>query len=177
MDLFDPKHLLLYRWLDLEPPAFAHMPLLRDERKAKISKRKSPWARLTWFREQGYLPEALVNFLALQGYPPIVEDDGTEREVFTFEEFAARFDWAKVNPAGSIFNLDKLDWLNGVWIRELPLGSSPHGCCPSLRPTACCPATRPRRAGAAQGDSGAHPDPDRQADRGWCVGCAVLHGR
>ena len=98
------------------------MPLLRDERKAKISKRKSPWARLTWFREQGYLPEALVNFLALQGYPPIVEDDGTEREVFTFEEFAARFDWAKVNPAGSIFNLDKLDWLNGVWIRELPLG-------------------------------------------------------
>ena len=117
-----PKHLLLYRWLALEPPAFAHMPLLRDERKAKISKRKSPWARLTWFREQGYLPEALVNFLALQGYPPIVEDDGTEREVFTFEEFAARFDWAKVNPAGSIFNLDKLDWLNGVWIRELPLG-------------------------------------------------------
>ncbi len=117
-----PKHLLLYRWLDLEPPAFAHMPLLRDERKAKISKRKSPWARLTWFREQGYLPEALVNFLALQGYPPIVEDDGTEREVFTFEEFAARFDWAKVNPAGSIFNLDKLDWLNGVWIRELPQG-------------------------------------------------------
>ena len=117
-----PKHLLLYRWLDLEPPAFAHMPLLRDERKAKISKRKSPWARLTWFREQGYLPEALVNFLALQGYPPIVEDDGTEREVFTFEEFAARFDWAKVNPAGSIVNLDKLDWLNGVWIRELPVG-------------------------------------------------------
>ncbi len=117
-----PKHLLLYRWLGIDPPAFAHMPLLRDERKAKISKRKSPWARLTWFREQGYLPEALVNFLALQGYPPILEDDGTEREVFTFDEFAKRFDWAKVNPAGSIFNLDKLDWLNGVWIRELPLG-------------------------------------------------------
>ena len=117
-----PKHLLLYRWLGIEPPAFAHMPLLRDERKAKISKRKSPWARLTWFREQGYLPEALVNFLALQGYPPIVEADGTEREVFTFDEFAARFEWSKVNPAGSIFNLDKLDWLNGVWIRELQVG-------------------------------------------------------
>ena len=117
-----PKHLLLYRWLGIDPPAFAHMPLLRDERKAKISKRKSPWARLTWFREQGYLPEALVNFLALQGYPPIVEADGTEREVFTFDEFAARFEWSKVNPAGSIFNLDKLDWLNGVWIRELQVG-------------------------------------------------------
>jgi glutamyl-tRNA synthetase len=117
-----PKHLLLYRWLGIDPPAFAHMPLLRDERKAKISKRKSPWARLTWFKEQGYLPEALVNFLALQGYPPIVEADGTEREVFTFDEFAERFEWSKVNPAGSIFNLDKLDWLNGVWIRDLPLG-------------------------------------------------------
>ena len=117
-----PKHLLLYRWLGLTPPAFAHMPLLRDEKRAKISKRKSPWARLTWFKEQGYLPEALVNFLALQGYPPIVEADGTEREVFTFDEFAERFDWAKVNPAGSMFNLDKLDWLNGVWLRELAPG-------------------------------------------------------
>jgi glutamyl-tRNA synthetase len=48
--------------------------------------------------------------------------DGTEREVFTFEEFTERFDWAKVNPAGSIFNLDKLDWLNGHYIRSLPLG-------------------------------------------------------
>ena len=77
---------------------------------------------MTWFREQGYLPEALVNFLALQGYPPILEEDGSEREVFTFEEFAQRFDWAKVNPAGSMFNLDKLDWLNGVWIRSLEVG-------------------------------------------------------
>ncbi len=117
-----PKHLLLYRWLGWRPPRFAHMPLLRDEHKAKISKRRNPWARLTWFREEGYLPEALVNFLALQGYPPILEADGTEREVFTFEEFAERFAWDKVNPAGSIFNLAKLDWLNGVWIRRLELG-------------------------------------------------------
>ncbi|GAA1889485.1 glutamate--tRNA ligase [Lapillicoccus jejuensis] len=115
-----PKHLLLYRWFGLEPPKFAHFPLLRDEKKAKISKRKSPWARLTWFRDEGYLPEALVNFLALQGYPPVVEADGTEREVFTFAEFAQRFAWKDVNPAGSVFNLDKLDWLNGVYLRELP---------------------------------------------------------
>jgi len=114
-----PKHLLLYRWFGLEPPKFAHFPLLRDEKKAKISKRKSPWARLTWFRDQGYLPEALVNFLALQGYPPILEADGTEREVFTFEEFSQRFAWKDVNPAGSVFNLDKLGWLNGVYVREL----------------------------------------------------------
>ncbi|HEX3932444.1 MAG TPA: glutamate--tRNA ligase [Nocardioides sp.] len=114
-----PKHLLLYRWLGLEPPRFAHMPLLRDEKRAKISKRKNPWARLTWFAERGYLPEALVNFLALQGYPPIVEADGSEREVFTFAEFTERFRWEDVNRAGSIFNLDKLDWLNGLYVRAL----------------------------------------------------------
>ncbi|MEP6799815.1 MAG: glutamate--tRNA ligase, partial [Lapillicoccus sp.] len=114
-----PKHILLYRWFGLEPPKFAHFPLLRDEKKAKISKRKSPWARLTWFQDQGYLPEALLNFLALQGYPPILEEDGTEREVFTFAEFSSRFRWKDVNPAGSVFNLDKLLWLNGVYLREL----------------------------------------------------------
>ena len=117
-----PKHILLYQWLDLPVPQFAHMPLLRDEKKAKISKRKSPWARLTWFQEQGYLPEALLNFLALLGYPPIIEDDGTEREIFTFEEFSAGFDWAKVNTVGPIFNLDKLNSLNGHYIRQLEVG-------------------------------------------------------
>ena len=95
------------------------MPLLRDEKKAKISKRKNPWARLTWFKEQGYLPEALLNFLALREYPPILEADGTEREVFTFAEFTERFRWQDVSRAGAIFNLDKLDWLNGVYIRGL----------------------------------------------------------
>ncbi|MDO5627537.1 MAG: glutamate--tRNA ligase [Mobilicoccus sp.] len=118
-----PKHLLLYRWLGLPEPQFAHMPLLRNTNKSKISKRKNPEARLTWFREEGYLPEALVNFLALLGYPPIIEkgEDGeqTEREVFTFDEFTERFDWSKVNPVGPIFDLTKLDWLNGVYIREL----------------------------------------------------------
>ena len=117
-----PKHILLYQWLGLPVPAFAHMPLLRDAKKAKISKRKNPWARLTWFKEQGYLPEALVNFLALQGYPPILEADGTEREVFTFEEFTERFEWGRLNKAGAIFNLDKLNWLNGHYIRELEVG-------------------------------------------------------
>ena len=118
-----PKHVLLYQWLGLEPPKFAHMPLLRNTDKSKISKRKNPAARLTWFREEGYLPEALVNFLALLAYPPILEEDGTEREVFTFREFSDGFDWKKVNPVGPIFDLKKLDWLNGVYIRELELGS------------------------------------------------------
>jgi glutamyl-tRNA synthetase len=117
-----PKHILLYHWLGLEPPQWAHMPLLRNADKSKISKRKNPAARLTWFREQGYLPEALDNFLALLAYPPAQDAEGSDLEVFTFEEFSKDFDWRKVNPVGPIFDLKKLDWLNGVYIRQLGVG-------------------------------------------------------
>ncbi|MDN5794720.1 MAG: glutamate--tRNA ligase [Intrasporangium sp.] len=117
-----PKHILLYRWLGLKPPEWAHMPLLRNPDKSKISKRKNPAARLTWFREQGYVPEALVNFLALLAYPPQQDADGHDVEVFTFDEFSKSFDWGKVNPVGPIFDLKKLEWLNGVCIRSLDAG-------------------------------------------------------
>jgi glutamyl-tRNA synthetase len=109
-----PKHILLYRWLGFEEPAFAHMPLLRNADKSKISKRKNPAARLTWFVEQGYLPEALLNFLALLGY-----GQPGESEIFDFAQFSASFDWAHVNTVGPVFDLDKLDWLNGHYIRSL----------------------------------------------------------
>ena len=111
-----PKHLLLYRWLGWDEPAFAHMPLLRNTDKSKISKRKNPAARLMWFREQGYLPEALRNFLQLLAYPPAAG----EQEVSSFEEFVDGFDWDKVSTVGPIFDVKKLDWLNGVYIRALP---------------------------------------------------------
>ena len=117
-----PKHLLLYGWLGMPVPHFAHMPLLRNEDKSKISKRKNPAARLTWFVEQGFLPEALVNFLALLAYPPQQDADGHDLEVFGFDDFSAHFDWRKVNPVGPIFDLKKLEWLNGVHIRNLELG-------------------------------------------------------
>lgn len=117
-----PKHIQLYKDLGLEPPKFAHMPLLRNTDKSKISKRKNPAARLTWFKEQGYLPEALVNFLALLAYPPAQDAEGNDVEVFTFEEFSKDFDWRKVNPVGPIFDLKKLDWLNGVYVRGLEVG-------------------------------------------------------
>jgi glutamyl-tRNA synthetase len=109
-----PKHLLLYDWLGWARPGFAHMPLLRNTDRSKISKRKNPAARLSWFEEQGFLPVALRNFLALMGYSM---PDG--REVFSFEEMVDSFDWARVNPAGPVFDLDKLDWLNGHYVREL----------------------------------------------------------
>jgi glutamyl-tRNA synthetase len=109
-----PKHLLLYSWLGFETPSFAHMPLLRNTDKSKISKRKNPAARLTWFVEQGYLPEALKNFLALLGY-----GQPGEAEIFTFEQFSASFEWSRVNTVGPVFDVDKLNWLNGQYIRDL----------------------------------------------------------
>lgn len=111
-----PKHLLLYRWLGIPVPQFAHMPLLRnaDKTKSKISKRKNPAARLTWFVEQGYLPEALRNFLALTGYsmPDL-------REKFSFDEMVESFSWDRVSETGGVFDVDKLNWLNGEYIRSL----------------------------------------------------------
>ena len=109
-----PKHVLLYSWLGWDMPAFAHMPLLRNTDKSKISKRKNPAARLLWFREQGYLPEALVNFLGLVGYSL---PDG--REMFTFADMSESFDWKRVNTVGPVFDIDKLNWLNGNYIRAL----------------------------------------------------------
>ncbi len=128
-----PKHVLLYRWLGLEPPAWAHMPLLRNTDKSKISKRKNPAARLTWFQEQGYLPEALVNFLALLAYPPKTGADGEDVEVFDFADFSRDFDWKKVNPVGPIFDLKKLEWLNGVYIRALEVGQLASRLLPHLQ--------------------------------------------
>ncbi len=109
-----PKHLLLADWLGFPRPAYAHMPLLRNTDKSKISKRKNPAARLTWFQEQGYLPEALVNFLGLLGYSL-----PSQEEVFTFAQMSESFDWARVNTVGPVFDLDKLGWLNGHYVREL----------------------------------------------------------
>ncbi len=109
-----PKHLLLSDWLGFDRPAYAHMPLLRNVDKSKISKRKNPAARLTWFQEQGYLPAALLNFLGLLGYSlPSGE------EIFSFSEMSETFDWTRVNTVGPVFDLDKLGWLNGHYVREL----------------------------------------------------------
>ena len=110
-----PKHLLLYRWLGFPEPQYAHMPLLRNTDRSKISKRRNPAARLMWFREQGYLPEAVRNFLQLLGYPPADDDS----EVATFEDFVENFSWDKVNTTGPVFDVKKLDWLNGHYIRAL----------------------------------------------------------
>ncbi|HVZ12319.1 MAG TPA: glutamate--tRNA ligase [Patescibacteria group bacterium] len=108
-----PKHVLLYRYFGWEEPVFAHLPLLRNSDHSKLSKRKNPvWA--SWYIENGYLPEAMINFLALLGW-----SHPEEKEIFSLDEFIKFFDLKDVHPAGPIFDLTKLEWMNGVYIREV----------------------------------------------------------
>jgi glutamyl-tRNA synthetase len=108
-----PKHVLLYRAFGWDLPVWAHLPLLRNPDKSKLSKRKNPVSVL-WYRQQGYLPEALLNFLALMGWSM---PDG--KEIFSVTEFIEKFDLKRVDPAGPVFDTQKLDWLNGNYIRSL----------------------------------------------------------
>ena len=108
-----PKHVLLYSAFDWTPPVFCHLPLLRNKDKSKISKRKNPTS-IDWYRDHGYLPEALINFLGLMGWFP---GDGVE--VFDQARFATEFEPEAINTTGPVFDLDKLAWLNGEHIRRL----------------------------------------------------------
>jgi glutamyl-tRNA synthetase len=110
-----PYQLMLVDALGYERPvAYAHMPLILAQDGAKLSKRKHPESNLILFREQGYLPEALINYLALLGWNP-----GTEQEIFTFDELVAVFSFDRVQHGGARFDWEKLNWLNGEYIRNL----------------------------------------------------------
>jgi nondiscriminating glutamyl-tRNA synthetase len=108
-----PKHILLFRALGHEPPAFAHLPLILNPDRTKMSKRKSQTA-IDDYRAEGFIPEALVNYLALLGW-----STGTEEEVLSLDELVKRFDLGQVNKAGAVFDRERLEWLNGQWIRRL----------------------------------------------------------
>ncbi|TME31479.1 MAG: glutamate--tRNA ligase [Chloroflexi bacterium] len=108
-----PLHVLLFRALGHEVPVFAHIPLILNPDRSKMSKRRSQTA-ISAYREDGYLPEAMVNFLAFLGWSP-----GTEEEIFTLDELANRFEIEHVHKAGAVFDKDRLDYLNGVYIRSL----------------------------------------------------------
>lgn len=108
-----PIHVLLYRAFGWEAPRFYHMPLLRNPDKTKISKRKSHTS-LEWYKAEGFLPEALRNYLCLMGFSM---PDG--REIFTLEEFIQAFTWERVSLGGPVFDLEKLRWMNGKYIREV----------------------------------------------------------
>ncbi|MHC5039620.1 MAG: glutamate--tRNA ligase [Planctomycetota bacterium] len=116
-----PKHILLYEAFGWEPPVFLHMPLLRNRDQSKISKRKNP-VSLTWYRDSGYLPEAVVNFLALMGYsmPPEKAPFPETPEIFSFEDLVEELDLSRIKTSGPVFDLEKLDSFNGIYIRSLP---------------------------------------------------------
>jgi nondiscriminating glutamyl-tRNA synthetase len=108
-----PKHIALIRALGYREPVFGHIPLILNTDRSKMSKRKSQTA-MQAYREDGYLPEAMVNFLAFLGWSP-----GTEEEIFTLDELTERFEIEKVHKGGAVFDRERLDHLNGVYIRAL----------------------------------------------------------
>ena len=108
-----PKHVLLYQHFGWDMPAHYHLPLLRNPDKSKMSKRKNPTS-INYYRDVGFLPEALLNYLAMMGWS--MPD---EREIFSFDEMVAQFDLDRVTPRGPVFDMEKLRWLNGQYLRAL----------------------------------------------------------
>ena len=106
-----PKHILIYKAFGWEPTQFAHMPLILNPDKSKLSKRQGDVAAED-FLKKGYLPEALINFVAFLGWNP-----KTEQEIFSMEELVENFDLSKVNKSGAVLDITKLEWMNGEYIR------------------------------------------------------------
>ncbi|MEC7560551.1 MAG: glutamate--tRNA ligase [Pseudomonadota bacterium] len=108
-----PKHQLLYQYFDWPMPELVHLPLLRNTDQSKLSKRKNPTS-VTYYRDQGYLPEALLNYLGLMGWS--MPD---EQELFTLQQMVQAFDVDRISTSGPIFDQDKLRWMNGQYLRAL----------------------------------------------------------
>jgi glutamyl-tRNA synthetase len=134
-----PKHVLLYNAFGWQLPRFWHMPLLRNIDKSKISKRKNP-VSLVYYRDSGYLPEAMLNFLGLMGggmAQPTEEEivskglNTKEGDIFSLPEMLAKFDFTRISLGGPVFDLVKLKWLNGEYLRKL----SPDAFFSALRST------------------------------------------
>ncbi len=108
-----PRHILLYQALGYEPPQFAHLPMILGADRSKLSKRHAATS-IKEYQERGYLPEAMVNFLALLGWSL---DDKTE--LFSQSSLVKHFSLERLGKTGAIFNINKLDWMNGVYMRRL----------------------------------------------------------
>lgn len=107
-----PKHLLLYQMFGWPTPEYAHMPLLRNADHSKLSKRKND-VSIVSYRDKGYLPEALLNFLMLLGW-----SHPAGKEFLSLDEFVNDFDITRMQKTGPVFDLDKLNWMNGKYLRE-----------------------------------------------------------
>lgn len=107
-----PKHILLYQALGWKTPVYAHLPILRNPDRSKLSKRKNPvWA--SWYKNQGFLPEAILNYLSLMGW-----SHPQGKEIFSIGEFIKYFSLERISTTGPVFDLKKLEWMNGEYIRK-----------------------------------------------------------
>lgn len=121
-----PKHIIMYEAFGWEPPQFAHLPLILNKNRKKFSKRDGDTSARD-FKANGYLPEALVNFIALLGWNPTAD-----REIYSLQEMIEKFELEKVNKSGAIFDLDKLNWMNGMYLRDLPVERLAEDLMPAL---------------------------------------------
>jgi len=131
-----PKHILLYEYFGWEAPAWAHLPLLLNPDKTKMSKRKGD-VMVGDYIKKGYLPEAMINFLAFLGWNPGLPAEalakaGTEKEIYSMQELLKDFSLEKVHKAGAIFNIEKLNWYNQYYMRQIPLDKLTELCIPYL---------------------------------------------
>ncbi len=126
-----PKQILLADALNLPLPEYGHLPLILNPDKTKLSKRKNPVSISADFRGKGYLPEAMINFMVFLSWTPSNDSDG-EKEFFTLDELVEEFDLADVNTSPAIFDQKKLEYLNGYYIRKLPLGELAKRCAPYM---------------------------------------------
>ena len=128
-----PKHILLYEALGWEPPKFVHPPLILGPDRTKLSKRHGA-VRFLEYRERGFLPEAMMNFITLLGWSP-----GGERELFPVQELIDRFSIEGIVDHPVIFDVQKLEWMNGVYIREADVGRLTQLCLPYLQEAGLVP--------------------------------------
>lgn len=122
-----PRQVLIQEALGFERPEYAHIPLMLNSDKSKMSKRQGDVAIFD-YHKQGYLPEALINFMVLLGWNP-----GTEREIFTLNQLVKEFSIDKIQKSGAVFNVQRLDFLNGYYIREKPIEKLTELCVPYLK--------------------------------------------
>ncbi|MEW9702664.1 glutamate--tRNA ligase [Paenibacillus sp. SI8] len=124
-----PRQILMYEALGLPIPEFAHLALILNQDRKKMSKRDESIIQfIEQYKELGYLPEAVVNFIALLGWSP-----GGEEEIFTKEELIAQFDLDRVSKSPAVFDMDKLNWMNNHYLKKAPLDRVVELCVPHLQ--------------------------------------------
>ena len=121
------RQILIQEALEFYQPVYAHLPLMLNADKSKMSKRQGDVA-ISDYHNNGYLPEALINFMVLLGWNP-----GTEKEIFTLQQLVKEFSIDKVQKAGAVFNIQRLDFINGFYIREKPIEKLTELCKPYLK--------------------------------------------